>query len=43
MSKDVSKGGERFQTNAGGIIKAPRTTKQPKADVRKGNDLRTGK
>ena len=43
MSKEVSKGGERFQTNAGGIIKAPRTTQQPKSDVKKGKDLRTGK
>ena len=43
MSKEVSKSGERFQTNAGGIIKAPRTTQQPKSDVKKGNDLRTGK
>ncbi len=43
MSKNVSKSGQRFQTNAGGIIKAPRTTEQPKADVKRGNDLRTGK
>lgn len=43
MSKNVGKGGERFQTNAGGIIKAPRTTQQPKSEVKTGNDLRTGK
>lgn len=37
--------GNRFATNAGGIIKAPNATgkDQPRATVVKGNDLRTGK
>lgn len=36
--------GNRYATNAGGIIKAPHAVKdQPKATVVKGGDLRTGK
>lgn len=36
--------GNRFATNKGGIIKAPKPqTDQPKATVVKGNDLRDGK
>lgn len=34
----------RFATNQGGIIKAPKPVKdQPKATVTKGSDLRNGK
>ena len=34
----------RYATNAGGIIKAPKPVKnQPKSTVVKGNDLRNGK
>lgn len=34
----------RFATNKGGIINAPKSTKDsPKSDVVKGNDLRNGK
>lgn len=34
----------RFATNKGGIIKAPKAVNdQPKSEVTKGNDLRTGK
>lgn len=35
--------GKKFQTNRGGIIKSPKPADQPKADVKKGHDLRTGK
>ncbi len=37
--------GNRFATNAGGIIKAPRSVgkEQPKATVVRGEDLRVGK
>ncbi len=39
MSKD-----NKFATNEGGVIKAPKSVKNsPKADVVKGNDLRGGK
>ena len=39
MSKD-----NRFATNQGGVIKAPKPVKdQPSASVVKGNDLRGGK
>lgn len=35
--------GNRYATNEGGIIKAPKKpTNQPKATVTKGNDLRDG-
>ena len=35
--------GNKFATNQGGIIKAPKPVKdQPKATVVKGNDLRNG-
>lgn len=34
----------RFATNKGGVIKAPKTvTDQPKSTIVKGNDLRNGK
>ena len=34
----------RFASNAGGVIKAPKKqSNQPKAPVTKGNDLRVGK
>lgn len=33
----------RYATNAGGVIKAPKKSEQPKATVTKGNDLRVGK
>jgi len=40
----MNKGSNRFATNKGGIIKAPKpVTDQPKATVVKGKDLRTGK
>ena len=34
----------KFATNAGGVIKAPKSVKadSPKSTVKKGNDLRTG-
>ena len=36
--------GNRYATNKGGIIKAPKSVQeQPKAPVVKGNDLRNGK
>ncbi len=36
--------GNRYATNKGGIIKAPKSaSEQPKATVVKGNDLRNGK
>ena len=36
--------GNPYQTNKGGVIKAPKpVTDQPKADVVKGSDLRSGK
>lgn len=36
--------GNRYATNQGGIIKAPKPVKDaPKSTVIKGNDLRTGK
>lgn len=36
--------GNRYATNAGGMIKAPNKLKdQPKASVVRGEDLRTGK
>lgn len=39
MKKD-----NRFATNQGGVIKAPKPVKDsPKASVVKGNDLRNGK
>ena len=39
MKKD-----NRFDTNQGGVIKAPKPVKDsPKASVVKGNDLRDGK
>lgn len=39
MGKD-----SRFATNKGGVIKAPRPVRDdPKSNVTKGNDLRTGK
>lgn len=39
-----NKGSNRYATNKGGIINAPRAvTDQPKATVVKGNDLRNGK
>ena len=38
----MKNGGNRFATNAGGVIKAPKSTPQPKATVVKGNDLRNG-
>lgn len=41
MSK--SNGGNRYATNAGGIIKAPKPAgDQPKSTVVKGSDLRNG-
>lgn len=44
MSKNGKCGGERFATNKGGVIKAPKATRdEPKATVVKGNDLRNGK
>lgn len=39
----VLKNGNKFATNQGGVIKAPRPQKdQPKATVVKGGDLRSG-
>ena len=36
--------GNPYATNKGGVIKAPKpVTDQPKADVVKGSDLRSGK
>ncbi len=36
--------GNRYATNKGGVIKAPKPVKDaPKADVVKGTDLRNGK
>ena len=51
MALFISKKGEtvlkkdnKFATNQGGVIKAPRPQKdQPKATVTKGSDLRDGK
>ncbi|MEE0899017.1 MAG: hypothetical protein U0L88_15525 [Acutalibacteraceae bacterium] len=43
MKSGVHKGNV-YATNKGGIIKAPKpVTDQPKADVVKGSDLRSGK
>ena len=39
-----NKGSNRYATNKGGIINAPKSVPdQPKASVVKGNDLRNGK
>ncbi len=44
MKGNGKSNGNRFATNKGGVIKAPRpVTDQPKADVVKGKDLRSGK
>ena len=40
----MKKEGNRYATNQGGAIKAPKAVKDsPKSTVIKGNDLRTGK
>jgi hypothetical protein len=40
----MSNKGNRFATNQGGVIKAPRpVTNSPKSTVEKGDDLRNGK
>lgn len=42
--KAMSNKGNRFATNQGGVIKAPRpVTNSPKSTVEKGDDLRNGK
>lgn len=42
--KSAPNNGNRYATNKGGIIKAPKpVSDQPKADVVKGSDLRNGK
>ena len=44
MKKGACNGGNPYATNKGGVIKAPKpASEQPKADVIKGNDLRSGK
>lgn len=44
MNKKTNFKGNPYATNQGGVIKAPRpVADQPKAEVKKGNDLRNGK